>query len=197
MQRIIFMTSLAVFFSLLGVHAPMSAEAHCDRVNGPVANDARKALQSGQLESVAIWVGQEQMAELRDVFEQSLGAYQMGGKAKDVAEQYFMSTAVRLHRQAEGFPFHGLKPAQPLPKDVALAEKALETGNLQPVTGFLASEMQSQTERLFQQVLEKQKNKDKSVETGREWADAYVKYITFVHDLHQNIESGPPHGVAH
>lgn len=197
MQKRIIVTFLALFFALFSVLTPLSALAHCDRENGPVATDAKEALHTGRIDPAAIWVGQAQMAELKEVFKQSLGAYKMGGNAKDVAESYFMSTAVRLHRQAEGFPFTGLKPAQPLPKDVALAEEALETGELLPVTDFLASEMQSQTERLFRQALEKRKDKDKSIEAGREWADSYVKYVIFVHDLYKSIESGAPHGVGH
>ena len=197
MKKIVFATGMATLFVLLTALLPAAAQAHCDRVNGPVAADAREALQSGQIAPVAIWVGPDEMAELESVFQQSLAAYQMGGDAKEIAEQYFMSTAVRLHRMAEGFPFTGLKPAQPLPEDIALAEQALETGELQPVTDFLAEEMRAQTERLFQQVLKERAEKSESIEAGREWADAYVQYVIFVHDLYKRISSGAPHGIGH
>lgn len=197
MKKIVFAKGMATIFVLLAALWPLAAQAHCDRVNGPVATDAREALQSGQIAQVAIWVGPDEMAELERVFQQSLAAYQMGGDAKEIAEQYFMSTAVRLHRMAEGFPFTGLKPAQPLPEDIALAEQALETGELQPVTDFLAEEMRVQTEGLFQQVLKEKAEKGESIEAGREWADAYVKYVIFVHDLHKRISSGAPHGIGH
>lgn len=182
---------------LLGMLFPAMASAHCDRVNGPVAQDAREALQEGQIEPVAIWVGPEEIMELEEAFQESLAAYRMGGDAKKVAERYFMSTAIRLHRMAEGFPFTGLKSAKPLPEDIALAEKALETGELKPVTDFLAKEMEEQTERLFEQTLKAREGKDESIEAGREWADAYVKYVIFVHDLHKRISSGAPHGIGH
>ncbi len=182
---------------LLGMILPAMSEAHCDRVNGPVAQDALEALQKGQLEPVAIWVGPEEMIELKEAFQESLAAYRMGGDAKKVSESYFMSTAIRLHRMAEGFPFTGLKSAKPLPEDIGLAEKALETGELKPVTDFLAKEMEEQTERLFQQVLKKRERKEENIEAGREWADAYVKYVIFVHDLHKRISSGAPHGIGH
>ncbi len=195
MKKILLPKLRPFLLSFLFVVVPISAGAHCDRVNGPVATDAREALQSGSINPVAIWVGAEEMPELRDAFEQSLGAFKMGGEAKDVAEQYFMSTAVRLHRQAEGFPFEGLKPAQPVPEDIALAEKALNTGEIQLVTTYLSKELQNQTERLFQNAMEKKQQKDQSVDAGREWADAYVKYVIFVHALHQSIQSGAPHGI--
>lgn len=197
MKKITTVKRIVTLLFLLGVLSPALAVAHCDRENGPVAQDALEALQKGQIDPVAIWVGPEEMNELENVFQESLAAYRMGGNAKNVAERYFMSTAIRLHRMAEGFPFTGLKSAKPLPEDIALAEKALETGELEPVNAFLAEEIEAQTERLFEQVLEKREEKRESVEAGREWADAYVKYIVFVHDLHKRIKSGAPHGIGH
>lgn len=197
MKAYLYAGRMAGILILLSTLAPVVAEAHCDRVNGPVATDAREALQSGQIAPVAIWVGPEEMSELEKAFQQSLAAYQMGGDAKEVAEQYFMSTAVRLHRIAEGFSFTGLKPARQMPADIALAEKALETGELQPVTDFLAKEMQEQIEQLFQRVVEARSKKAESIEDGREWADAYVRYVIFVHTLHKQISSGAPHGIGH
>ncbi len=197
MKKMVFAKGMATLFVLLTALLPAAAQAHCDRVNGPVATDAREALQSGQIAPVAIWVGPDEMAELESAFQQSLAAYKMGGDAREIAEQYFMSTTVRLHRMAEGFPFTGLKPAQPLPEDIALAEQSLETGELQPVTDFLAEEMRTQTDRLFQQVLNEKAEKGESIEAGREWADAYVQYVIFVHDLHKRISSGAPHGIGH
>lgn len=170
--------------------------AHCDTESGPVAIDARKALKTGAFESVAIWVGQEQEEELRSAFDRALPVYQMDGKAKVLAERYFMETAVRLHRQAEGFPYTGLKPAQPLPPDVAAAEHALETGDLKPVSSLLTSEMHKKLQNLFEKAREAQEKKDESLAAGREWADAYVRYVIYVHGLHKTIQAGPKHGVS-
>ncbi|NIP49716.1 MAG: hypothetical protein GWO30_06865 [Gammaproteobacteria bacterium] len=57
--------------------------------------------------------------------------------------------------------------------------------------------MEEQTERLFHQVLKQAEEKKDNIATGREWADAYVKYVIFVHDLHKRISSGAPHGIGH
>lgn len=174
-----------------------NARAHCDAVNGPVAVDARKALQNEDVDTVAIWVGEEQDGELKSAYKQAVPVFKMGGKADELAERYFMESAVRLHRAAEGMPYTGLKPAQPLPKDIAVAEKALETGELQPVTDLLAKGLRRETNRYFQKALTtKEKYNGDSVARGREWADAYVKYVIFVHKLHQTIQSGPAHGVG-
>ncbi|MDT8379077.1 MAG: DUF6448 family protein [Desulfotignum sp.] len=185
-----------VIIGLLGVSSGV-AWAHCDTESGPTAVDARKALETGNFKTAAIWVGEEQTPELQESFEQSLAVYVMGGKAKELAERYFMTTTVRLHRQAEGMQFTGLKPAQPLPPVVAKAEETLETGNLQPITDLLATEMQKETQKWFQKALEARKKYDgTSVEAGREWVDAYVKYVIFVNGLHKTIKAGPAHGVG-
>ena len=189
---IILFFTLAIVFGM----GPMRALAHCDRVNGPVAQDAREALRTGNFQPAAIWVGKEQTPELRRAFERSLSAYKQGGAGREVAEKYFMETTVRLHRAAEGFPYEGLKPAQPVAGDIAAAEKALETGNLKPVLDMLNSEIRNETSKLFQEARDARKNRNDSIEAGREWADAYVRYVIFVHGLHKKIEKGPAHGVG-
>lgn len=172
------------------------AWAHCDTESGPVAVDARMALETGEYAAVAIWVGDDQNEELRVTFDQCLPVYQMGGKAKALAERHFMETAVRLHRQAEGFPYTGLKPAQPLPPDVAAAERALETGDLQPVSKLLQVEIEKKLTTLFDQARTAREKKDMNLAAGRHWADSYVKYVIYVHGLHQTIQAGPKHGVG-
>lgn len=170
--------------------------AHCDRRNGPVAVAAREALQSGDFEKVVIWVTKEEQEELNEKFKEALAVYKSGGEARNLATDYFMETTVRLHREAEGLPFTGLKPASPNPVDIAQAEKALETGDVGPLTSLLKDELEEGISKWFQNAMEAKKNKDQSVEAGREWVDAYVKYIIFSHKLYQQIQAGPPHGVG-
>ena len=186
---------MVAIVTLFGVTSGV-ARAHCDTESGPVAVDARKALKSGRLRAVAIWDGKDQTEKLRTAFNQCLPVYEMGGKAKDLAEQHFMETAVRLHRQAEGFPYTGLKPAQPLPVDVATAERALKTGDLQPVSKLLQAELEKKLAGLFGRAREAREDKDKNLAAGREWADAYVKYVIYVHGLYRTIQAGPEHGVG-
>ncbi len=106
-----------------------------------------------------------------------------------------METAVRLHREAEGMPFTGLKPASPNPPDIEAAENALERGDLDPVITLLSNKMDEETSIWFQEAIEAKKNKEQGIASGREWVDNYVKYITYIHKLYQVIEAGPPHGV--
>lgn len=188
------LTSIFTLFLLFGV--TFNSEAHCDRVNGPVAEAAKQALETGDISHALIWVGEQQEDELKSKFQQSLQAYQQGDSSKKLALQYFMETTVRLHREAEGMPYTGLKPAQPSLKDIQTAEKSLESGNLSPTTELLTEAIQKKTEVLFQNAIKAKENKHQSVEAGREWVDAYVRYIVYVHKLYQKIQAGPAHGVG-
>lgn len=171
------------------------ALAHCDRENGPVAMAAKEALKTGNLDKILIWVGGEQEQELREKFRQSLEVYKNGGISAELAEKYFMETAVRLHRAAEGMPFEGLKPASANPPDVEAAEKALETGNFEPVKELLCSALEAESLKWFEKTRASVENKEESIAAGREWVDNYVKYIVYIHKLYQTIQAGPPHGV--
>ena len=184
-------TCLAVLTLELG-----NVWGHCDSESGPVAVDARKALANDSFKTVAIWVGPGQHAKLLSAFDQALPVYRMGGNAKDLAERYFTEAAVRLHREAEGMTYEGVKPPQPLPPDIAAAEKALETGDLNPVTNMLTAAMRQKAHHLFSQAREAAKSRDKSLAAGRQWADAYVRYVIYVHGLYNTIQTGPAHGVG-
>jgi hypothetical protein len=194
------MSAKKIFYVLLAVIIFASVfvaavYAHCDTMSGPVAVAAGKALESGDIGLVQIWVGQSQEIELKERFKECLPVRKMGGQAKELADKYFIETVIRLHRQAEGMPFTGIKPAQPLPPDVAAAEKALETGDIKIVTDLLNEEIKSGVQKWFDQAMQAKKHKDESIESGREWVDAYVKYVVYVHGLHLQIKAGPQHGV--
>lgn len=184
-----------IFIVLLCMFCTQNLRAHCDRENGPVAMAAKEALKTGDFEKIVIWVGEEQEQELEEKFRQSLAVYKQGGEAEQLSKQFFMETAVRLHREAEGMPFTGLKPASSNPPDIEAAESALVTGDLDPVISLLSEKMEEQISTWFQKAIEAKKKKEQGITSGREWVDNYVKYITYVHKLYQVIEAGPPHGV--
>jgi NADPH:quinone reductase-like Zn-dependent oxidoreductase len=187
-------TSLLMLLLVLGFS--FNSQAHCDRINGPVAQAAKQALETGDVSEALIWVGEQQTEELKSKFQQSLKVYNSGEESQHLAERYFMETTVRLHREAEGMSYTGLKPAQPSSEDIQTAEQALDSGNLSPVTDLLAKEIRQKTNELYQQAMQAKENRGQSVEAGRRWVDAYVKYIVYVHSLHQKIQAGPAHGVG-
>src|SRR6185369_12362012 len=89
----------------LGIYG--KAFAHCDTLDGPVIQDARKALEAGDVTPVLKWVKQKDEKSVRAVFAKALSA--KGKKNSAAVEKQFFSTLVRIHRAGEGAPFTGLK----------------------------------------------------------------------------------------
>jgi len=192
--------SLALAFTLIlgaGLALPGTASAHCDRLDGPVATAALDALETGEFEQVAIWVAPGQEAELREVFDRSREVRPLSDEARHLADRHFIETAVRLHREAEGMPFTGLKPSgQPLPPDLEAAEQALETGDVAPLVDLMTRRMEEEIARWLEKARTARENRSAGVAAGREWIDAYVRYITYVHGLYGKIQAPPAHGLS-
>jgi hypothetical protein len=186
---------LALGFALA---LPSVLWGHCDRVDGPVAVAAREALQVGQLARAAIWVGADQEKELTEAYELAMEARKQGGPAAAVAERYMVEAAVRLHREAEGLPFDGVKAAStPLPADIVAADRALASGRVDELIELLSGELEREVRELYEAAKREEAGREQSVAAGRQWVDAYVRYVGFVHGLHATIEAGPEHGVGH
>lgn len=196
MKRRSSVTSFLVVVTFVVLGSVSDLTAHCDRMDGPVATSALEALQRGEFQRIQIWVGSKQEDELRQAFDQALAVRNLGDAARDLADRYLVETAVRLHREAEGMPFTGVKPAGlPLPIDLERAETALESEELEPVLNVLTDHVSRRLRRLFEEAVQSRKDKDRSVEAGRKWTDAYVRYIIFVHGLFETIQQGPSHGI--
>jgi len=104
-------TGLIAVTVVLLVASPENASAHCDTLNGPVVTAARVALQRGDVTSVLKWVKSTEEREVRDAFRRTMAVRGASAEARDLADLYFFETLVRLHRQGEGEPYTGLKPA--------------------------------------------------------------------------------------
>ena len=87
---------------------PGIASAHCDTMAGPVIQDAKMALEKGDITPVLKWVKKDQEKRVREAFNRARAA--KGPAIKEKAEMVFFETLVRIHRAGEGAPFTGLKP---------------------------------------------------------------------------------------
>lgn len=85
------------------------AWAHCDTMGGPVIAEVRAALEKGDATPILKWVKKENDAEIRTAFARAVALRAKGPEAKELADQYFLETLVRLHRAGEGAPYTGLK----------------------------------------------------------------------------------------
>jgi hypothetical protein len=79
-------------------------------MDGPVIKAAQKALETGNVNLVLIWVQEKDEAEAKTAFDKALAVRKFVPKAKELADKYFFETLVRIHRAGEGAPYSGLKP---------------------------------------------------------------------------------------
>ena len=83
---------------------------HCDTMNGPVIKAAEKALETGNVNLVLIWVQKKDEATIKEAFQKTLAVRKLNAEAKKLADMYFFETLVRIHRAGEGVAYTGLKP---------------------------------------------------------------------------------------
>lgn len=106
---------------------------------------------------------------------------------------YFFETLVRIHREGEGASYTGLKAGSEIDPAVALADKALETGSVDKLTGVLTDAAAKGIRERFSRALETKKHADESVSAGREFVEAYVVFTHFVENLHGSVKGGTEH----
>jgi hypothetical protein len=180
-------TGLAVLTAVLLIASPKNASAHCDTLSGPVVTAARVALQRGDVTPVLKWVKETEEREVRDAFLRTMAVRGASAEARELADLYFFETLVRLHRQGEGEPYTGLKPAGAIDPAIESADRALETGSVNDVVTALAGRLEAGIRERFALVQTRQKHADESVAAGREYVMAYVEFIHYVERLHLDI----------
>lgn len=169
-----------------GLTIPFTVRAHCDTMDGPVVIAARTALEKKDITPVLKWVKPDAEPKIKTAFARTLAVRAKGAEARELADQFFFETLVRLHRAGEGAPFTGLKPAgTQVGLAVAAADQALESGSVEPVVSLLTDEAAAGIRKRFARVREKKAHADHSVEAGRAFVAAYVDYVHYVDALHQ------------
>jgi hypothetical protein len=175
---------------------PSTGAAHCDTLAGPVVQDAKAALEKGEVTPVLKWVKQDQEKEVRKAFRRALAAKTKAPAVKEKAEMQFFGTLVRIHRAGEGAPYTGLKPGEAIEPIVAAADQSLETGKVEDLIKKINDETTGGIRKRFELVVEKKKHAEESVAAGREYVAAYVEFTHYVEGLYQkaSVESAHPHG---
>ncbi len=172
----------AVIIAALTLGMYSFAAAHCDTLDGPVIQDARKALEAKDVTPVLKWVKQKDEKIVRMSFAKALSA--KGKKNADAVENQFFATLVKIHRAGEGAPFTGLKPAGEVEPAIAEADKALVSGSSDALVKLVTDDVAAGIRKRYEHAVETYKHKDESVEKGREFVEAYVEYTHYVERLH-------------
>ena len=167
-----------------------TASAHCDSYDGPVIKDAEKALETNNVNLVLKWVTKEQEKEITTLFQKT---YQLRNGDKgvyEIVEKHFFETLVRLHRETEGAPYTGLKPAGTTKQIIQMTDKALKENSVEDFLLKLNNHIDKVVREKYEKVSKLDKVKNNSVEEGREFVAAYVDYTHTVEAIHDIIEHG-------
>jgi hypothetical protein len=184
--------ALLVVFEIL-FFWQIRAEAHCDTLDGPVVKAARSALETGDVTPLLKWVSIDDEPVIRDAFQRTLKVRQLGGEARELADTYFFETLVRIHRAGEGAPYTGLKAGIEIDPAVALADKAIETGNADKLSKVLTHAIDKGIRDRFDRVMQTSRHVDDNAASGREFVAAYVEFTHYAEGIHEFIQKGAKH----
>jgi hypothetical protein len=189
---------LLVLAAAVIVAFPAFPRAHCDTLDGPVVVAARHAIETGKVEKVLGWVLPDAEKEIRDAFKRTLAVRKASPEAKALADVWFFETLVRVHREGEGAPYTGLKPAGlPVAPAIAAADHAVESGSAAELEQLLVEQVRHGLHEKFHALNEKTPGKDASVADVRAWVAKYVTFIHYAEGIHAATAAGAHgHGEA-
>lgn len=170
------------------------ASAHCDSEQGPVAAAARKALETGDVSLISPYVQPEYEKELAAAFKQSRAVRAQGGQSKSLAEQYFVETAIRLHRLGEGAAYIGMTD-EATPDSIVTADAAMTSGSMAEVNEMLSHAIAEGVEAKYHAVVEAREKAEKlgTVEAHRERVEAELIFEKYVYELYTAATAANPH----
>lgn len=180
--------ALAVAVPLLLMQS-QPASAHCDSRQGPVVTAAEAALERGDVDLILPYVKADQEEELTQAFDQTMAIRKRSPEVQAVADEWFLETAVRLHRVGEGASYTGIKDEAEESPALDAAEASLEEGTPDAVTDQLEKELLGTVSERFQGVLDARaaEQESPSVETSRERVEAELMFEKYVLEISSAI----------
>ena len=168
------------------VFVPNPALGHCDGMDGPVVQAAQRALETGNINLVLIWVQKADEVEIRKAFDQTMTVRKLSPEARALADRYFFETLVRLHRAGEGAPYTGLKPTgRDLGPAIPAADKALADRTAEPLVKLVNGAAEKRLREHFQRALEKADFNKNNVEAGRAYVKAYIEFVHYAERMYE------------
>jgi len=162
---------------------------HCDTMDGPVVADARKAIETGNVNYALKWVMPGNENEVKDVFNQIVQVRLLSPAAAEVSDMYFFETVVRLHRIGEGMSYQGIKPSgTPVDEKIIAADEALESGDMVHLSELVESGRVPELEELFNKAVELKDFDVDDVSAGREYIESYVRFFHFAEGEEESHE---------
>ena len=169
-------TILTLIIVSVIIFGSVPASAHCDSYDGPTIKDAVKALETNNVKFVLKWITPEQEKEIIPLFNKTYALKSGDKEVYAIVEKHFFETLVRLHRESEGAPYTGLKPAGTTKPIILMSDKAIESRNIDDLLGKLNNHIGKVLKEKYEKVAALEKVKNDSPEQGREYVEAYVDY---------------------
>jgi hypothetical protein len=190
---------MKVFFLLLtmSVFAAVTTSAHCDSYDGPVIKDAMKALETNNVKLLLKWIDQKQEPEIISLFNKTYQLRNGDKQIYEIVEKHFFETLVRLHRETEGAPYTGLKPAGMTKQIILMSDNALNSNKIDDLLARLDSHINQSLHEKYEKVVTLSKVKDTSAEKGREYVQAYIDYTHTIESLHDIIDHSGEENIKH
>lgn len=182
-----------VIVSLFMLFGSVPASAHCDSYDGPTIKDAVKALETNNVKLLLKWITPEQEKEIIPLFNKTYALKSGDKEVYAIVEKHFFETLVRLHRETEGAPYTGLKPAGTTKPIIKMSDQAIESGDIDDLLGKLNNHIGKVLKEKYEKVAALDKVKNDSPEQGREFVEAYVDYTHTIEAIHDIIEQGSGH----
>lgn len=177
-----------VLVSFILIFSSFSATAHCDSYDGPTIKDAQRALETNNVDLVLKWISPEQESEVISLFNKTYALKSSDKEIYDIVEKHFFETVVRLHRETEGAPYTGLKPAGTTKRIILLSDKTLEEKDISEFLNKLNTHIGKVIKAKYEKVIALNKVKNETAAKGREYVKAYVDYTHTIEAIHDMIE---------
>ena len=173
---------------------PFAANAHCDSYDGPVIQDAYKALETNNGNLVLKWISPEQEKEIISLFNKTYNLRNGDKEIYQIVEKHFLETLVRLHRETEGAPYTGLKDAGSTKKIIELSDRAIESRDIESLSSLFTAHVGKVLKEKYDHVASLYPQRDISPDKGRAFVKSYVDYTHTLEAIHDILESGGGHG---
>jgi hypothetical protein len=187
-SKLFSMIAAALLFVLL---SSGNISAHCDGIDGPVVKAAIKSLETNNINLVLIWVQKKDESEIRKIFDRTMAVRKLNPEARELADNYFFESLVRIHRAGEGEPYTGLKPAgRDLGPIIPAADESIDKNSPEDLTRHLSRSVIDGINKKFREVMENKNFKPDDVNSGRKFVAAYVEFLHYSEKLYASISGG-------
>lgn len=186
-------TALAAAFIVANFALAGPAMAHCDGLDGPVIVEARAALERKDVTPLLKWVPEKGEPAIKAAFAKALTERAGNPAGRETADRKLFEKLVRVHRESEGAPYTGIKPAGQIAPVVLEADAALASKDVDHLAKHVAAKVEKAVREKFAHAAHSQQQAGESVAKGREFVAHYVQYVHFVEDVDTLAEKTDGH----